>query len=126
MSLPTKTLVKRKLKRRSTREKKGGDGGALHHEEHEHEHHAGAPDPHVWLDPTRAKTMVEAIEADLSRSIPHMRMGTTRAKEFRSSLDTVDQTTKDATANGREKGLSRFMRNFRLFRGTLLGLRSSP
>ncbi|MBP9111186.1 MAG: zinc ABC transporter substrate-binding protein [Polyangiaceae bacterium] len=95
---------------------KGGDGGALHHEEHEHEHHAGAPDPHVWLDPTRAKTMVEAIEAELVAIDPaHADGYHTRAKEFRSSLDTVDQTTKDATSKWSRKGFVTFHGSFGYF-----------
>src|SRR5262245_14438035 len=33
-------------------------------DEHEHEHALGAPDPHVWLDPDRMVTIVDAIAAE--------------------------------------------------------------
>lgn len=39
--------------------------GEHHEEEHEHEK-VGAPDPHVWLDPERMATIIDAITAELS------------------------------------------------------------
>jgi len=39
--------------------------GGHHEEEHEHEK-VGAPDPHVWLDPERMTTIVDAIAAELT------------------------------------------------------------
>lgn len=47
-----------------------GEGTAEHHEEHEHEHEVGAPDPHVWLDPERMITIVQAIAAELTAADP--------------------------------------------------------
>lgn len=40
---------------------KHGDGDG-----HDHEHEAGAPDPHVWLDPANARAMVDAIATALA------------------------------------------------------------
>jgi zinc transport system substrate-binding protein len=51
-----------------------GSAGSPHHEgsageareEHEHEHELGAPDPHVWMDPQRMATIVDAISGELA------------------------------------------------------------
>src|SRR5262249_7729933 len=36
-----------------------------HEHEHEHEHEKGAIDPHCWLDPVRARTMVASVREEL-------------------------------------------------------------
>src|SRR5688572_24814644 len=44
-----------------------GDDHDEHEEDHEdHGHAKGAPDPHVWLDPTLMVTIVDAITAELT------------------------------------------------------------
>lgn len=43
--------------------------GGEHHEDH-HGEEVGAPDPHVWLDPERMITIVQAIAAELTAADP--------------------------------------------------------
>lgn len=47
-----------------------GSGEAKEEHEHEHEHELGAADPHVWLDPERMITIVQAIAAELTAADP--------------------------------------------------------
>jgi zinc transport system substrate-binding protein len=42
------------------------EGSAGPDDDEEHEHELGAPDPHVWMDPTRMVTIVDAITAELT------------------------------------------------------------
>lgn len=43
---------------------------AAGHHDHDHEHDHGHYDPHYWMDPLRAQTMVDNLRAGLSRVLP--------------------------------------------------------
>lgn len=71
---------------------KGGDEADKHEDrEHGHDHIAGAPDPHIWLDPIRVKTVARNIcdalvRVDPSRAAVYRK----NLKAFRDDLDRVN------------------------------------
>ncbi|WP_018924831.1 metal ABC transporter solute-binding protein, Zn/Mn family [Salsuginibacillus kocurii] len=48
----------------------GEDHSHHHDQEEEHDHHHGDGDPHVWIDPTNAKTLSENITEGLKAELP--------------------------------------------------------
>lgn len=73
----------------------GGD----HHHGHKHEHHSKARsfDPHIWLDPHNAVTMVQAIRDELIRlDAPHAQEYRKRAEAYIAQLVALDQDFKMA------------------------------
>ena len=71
-----------------------GSGAAKHeeHEEHEeHDHKLGAPDPHVWMDPQRMATIVDAIASELATIDPEGKQTfTANATTIKTALAALD------------------------------------
>lgn len=69
-----------------------------HGDEHEHDH--GRYDPHVWLDPGRARTMIETIAAGLGAIEPDGE-GTVadNASAYAARLDDLDRRFRDVVAS---------------------------
>jgi zinc transport system substrate-binding protein len=93
---------------------------------HEHEHAAGAPDPHTWLDPKNARIQARTICAALCRVDP------ARAAEFRqnlaeleSNLDQLDRKIADALAPLKSREFFVFHPAFGYF-ADAYGLRQVP
>ena len=64
--------------------------GEAHKDEHAHER-VGAPDPHVWMDPERMATIVDAITAELSTiDAAGKDTFTKNAEALKTSLKNVD------------------------------------
>ena len=84
------------------------------HDEHEHE--KGAPDPHVWLDPERARLIVRAIaeelgKADAAHAIDYRK----RATEVDESLATLDKEIDARTKALKTRGFVTFHGSFQYF-----------
>ncbi|MCA9590951.1 MAG: zinc ABC transporter substrate-binding protein [Myxococcales bacterium] len=78
----------------------------------DHDHKVGAPDPHVWLDPQRARIMVNAIGEELSKADSAHALGyRQRAAALEGRLDALDKEIE-----GRTKALSR--KGFVTFHGS--------
>lgn len=61
------------------------------HAEEEHEHELGAPDPHVWMDPQRMSTIVDAIAAELAGlDAAHKETFAKNADAINASLEDLD------------------------------------
>ncbi len=57
----------------------------------DHEHEAGAPDPHIWLDPKRVKIQARTIETALARAMPEHRAEFEKnLSAFERELDELD------------------------------------
>ena len=68
----------------------GEEHGAGHEAEHEHE--AGAPDPHIWLDPILVKTQAKTICDALSKLDPeHAGVYAENLKDFQNDLDKINR-----------------------------------
>lgn len=84
--------------------------------EEDHDHELGATDPHVWMDPARARTMVTAIEAELAKADPaHAEGFQTRAKEVDGELDALDKEIQARTAALKTRGFVTFHGSFNYF-----------
>ncbi len=84
------------------------------HDEHEHE--KGTTDPHVWLDPERARLMVRAIaeelgKADSAHAIDYRR----RATEIDVSLAALDKEVETRTKALTTRGFVTFHGSFQYF-----------
>lgn len=85
-----------------------------HHDEHEHE--KGAIDPHVWLDPQRARTMIGAIRDELcSVDAPHCDGYKKRAEDADKSLDALDKEIEGRMKALKTKGFITFHGSFGYF-----------
>lgn len=74
------------------------------HEEEGHDH--GKYDPHVWLDPTNAKTMARSITVALSKEVPKDKATFEKnLKTFDQQADELDEQFKQAVADGSKKEL---------------------
>jgi len=62
------------------------------HAEEEHEPVLGAPDPHVWMDPQRMITIVDAIAAELAG------LDAANKDMFTKNADAIDASLKDLDA----------------------------
>jgi zinc transport system substrate-binding protein len=102
-------------KAREEQEKKEGKHENEEHE-HEHEHEKGAIDPHCWLDPTRAKTMVAAIRDELCAvDAPHCDGYKQRASETDKLLDDLDKEIDGRMKALKTKGFITFHGSFGYF-----------
>ena len=73
---------------------KSHDSNKTRHTGHSHEQDAG--NPHVWLDPHLAQTMVTRIQEAFSAADPDHAMDYAhRAKDYRNQLDTLDREIAD-------------------------------
>jgi zinc transport system substrate-binding protein len=87
------------------------DGG-----EEDHDHEKGATDPHVWLDPQRARLIVKQIAEELSRADgAHGPAYRERADAIDASLDALDKELETRTAALRTKGFITFHGSFGYF-----------
>jgi zinc transport system substrate-binding protein len=92
------------------REKEGKEA----HDEHAHE--KGAIDPHVWLDPARARTMVKAIADELAAVDPaHADGYRARAAETDKALATLDEELGKRMAALKTRGFITFHGSFGYF-----------
>ncbi|MDB4936048.1 MAG: hypothetical protein JWP87_3020 [Labilithrix sp.] len=99
-------------KAREAAEKAGGKPEA--HDEHEHE--KGATDPHVWLDPERARLIVRAVaeelgKADSAHAIDYRK----RATEIDESLSALDKEIEGRTKALTTRGFVTFHGSFQYF-----------
>ena len=84
--------------------------------EEDHDHEVGATDPHVWMDPSRAKTMVGAIEGALASADPAHEDGyASRAKKLEDDLDALDKEIAARTAALKTRGFVTFHGSFNYF-----------
>jgi zinc transport system substrate-binding protein len=79
-------------------------------------HEKGATDPHVWLDPARARTMTKAIADELARAdAVHAEGYRQRAAELDASLEALDKETSRRTAAWTRKDFVTFHGSFGYF-----------
>ena len=84
--------------------------------EEDHDHELGATDPHVWMDPSRAKTMVAAIGDELAKADPSHAAGYhARAKQVDGELDALDKEIAARTAALHTRGFVTFHGSFNYF-----------
>jgi zinc transport system substrate-binding protein len=94
--------------------------------DHDHEHASGAPDPHIWLSPTLAKTQAQTI-ADALIALDPAHADTYRANlaAFHADLDRVHAELTAALAPLKGRELFVFHPAFGYFADTY-GLRQVP
>ena len=91
------------------------DGG-----EEDHDHEKGATDPHVWLDPQRARLIVKQIAEELAKADGAHGPGyRERADAIDASLDALDKELDDADEGIDDEGLHHVPRELWLLRGSL-------
>ncbi len=62
-----------------------------HAHDHDHEHAAGAPDPHVWLDPALLKIQARNVAEELTKILPDQKEQFEKnLAEFEAELDALD------------------------------------
>ncbi len=84
--------------------------------EEDHDHELGATDPHVWMDPSRARTMVAAIGDELAKADPpHAEGYKTRAKQVDVELDKLDKELGARVAAFKTRGFVTFHGSFNYF-----------
>jgi len=84
--------------------------------EEDHDHELGATDPHVWMDPSRARTMVAAIGDELAKADPAHAAGYhDRAKQVDEDLAKLDREITDRTAALKTRGFVTFHGSFNYF-----------
>ena len=87
------------------------DGG-----EEDHDHEKGATDPHVWLDPQRARLIVKQIAEELARADgPHGAGYRERADVLDLELEKLDKDLEARTAALKTKGFITFHGSFGYF-----------
>ena len=85
-------------------------------EHDEHEHEKGATDPHVWLDPERARLIVRAIAEELGKAdSAHALDYRTRATEVDVSLAALDKEVETRTKELKMRGFVTFHGSFQYF-----------
>lgn len=77
-------------------------------EEEDHDHgeegHHHDLDPHVWLSPKRAQTVVETIRDSLSKQYPDKKAAfTSNAEKYLKKLQDLDQTYTEALSQAKQK-----------------------
>jgi zinc transport system substrate-binding protein len=84
--------------------------------EEDHDHDKGAIDPHVWLDPQRARLIVKAIGEDLSRvDAAHANAYRQRTSELDAALDALDKEVEAKTATWKKREIITFHGSFAYF-----------
>ncbi len=82
----------------------------------DHDHEKGAPDPHVWLDPQRARLIVKQLAEELSRvDAAHAGGYRQRAAEIEDSLEKLDKEIEDKTKAWKLKSFVTFHGSFGYF-----------
>lgn len=104
--VPTRTMEKPDV------EAEEEERGAAHHDEHHH----GMIDPHVWLDPSRARLIVKAIGEELARTdAAHAMAYRKRAAELDKKLEALDHETEKRISALNAKGIITFHGSFGYF-----------
>jgi ABC-type Zn uptake system ZnuABC Zn-binding protein ZnuA len=89
--------------------------GDAEHGEHG-EHGESAPDPHVWLDPERARLIVRAIAEELGKAdSAHALDYRKRATALDASLATLDKEVETRTKELKTRGFVTFHGSFQYF-----------
>ena len=84
--------------------------------EEDHDHEVGATDPHVWMDPSRARTMVAAIGDELAKADPtHADGYHQRAKAVDAELEKLDKEIQTRTEAFKTRGFVTFHGSFNYF-----------
>lgn len=79
-------------------------------------HEKGALDPHVWLDPSRARLIVKAIAEELARAdAPHATAYRARAADLDTSLAALDKEVEAKTASWKTREFITFHGSFGYF-----------
>ena len=97
------------------------DGGHAGHDDHagghdDHDHEKGATDPHVWLDPERARLMVRAIAEELGKAdSAHAIAYRERATALDKSLEDLDKEALARTKALKTRGFVTFHGSFQYF-----------
>lgn len=90
--------------------------GAAAEKHDEHEHEKGATDPHVWLDPERARLIVRAIAEELGKAdAAHAIAYRQRATEIDASLAALDKEIETRTKALGTRGFVTFHGSFQYF-----------
>jgi len=86
-------------------------------DDHDHDHEGkGATDPHVWLDPERARLIVRAIAEELGKAdSPHAIAYRQRATEVDTSLAALDKELEERTKALKTRGFVTFHGSFQYF-----------
>ncbi len=85
-------------------------------EHDDHEHEKGAMDPHVWLDPERARLMVRAIAEELGKAdSAHAIAYRERATAIDKSLEALDKELETRTKALTTRGFVTFHGSFQYF-----------
>ncbi len=81
--------------------------------EEDHDDKAGATDPHVWLDPQRARLIVKQIAEELARAdAAHAAGYRERASVLDASLEKLDKETEERTKAWKTRGFVTFHGSF--------------
>ncbi|MEO6420814.1 MAG: metal ABC transporter substrate-binding protein [Polyangiaceae bacterium] len=84
--------------------------------EEDHDHDKGATDPHVWLDPARARLIVKAIGDELARAdSAHATAYRQRATELDTTLEALDKEAEATTKAWKTRGFITFHGSFVYF-----------
>ena len=82
-------------------------------EEDDHDDKKGATDPHVWLDPQRARLIVKQIAEEMARAdSAHAAGFRDRANEIDASLEKLDKETEERTKAWKTRGFVTFHGSF--------------
>jgi zinc transport system substrate-binding protein len=86
------------------------------HDEHKHAHHRGAMDPHVWLDPRRVISMVQAISHALAQSDPRHADGyRSREATFLNEIRAIDSEAETRLGKLKRRSFVTFHGSFGYF-----------
>ena len=98
-------------------DKKHDDHGKHEDEKHDDHGHVGSGfDPHIWLDPTNAKLMLEYISHELEEIDPaNARTYEKNSKEAKRKIDEVSLTIKNALTPYKENGFIVFHDAYQYF-----------
>ena len=82
-------------------------------EDDDHDDKKGATDPHVWLDPQRARLIVKQIAEELARAdVAHAAGYRARASEVDASLEKLDKEIEERTKAWKTRGFVTFHGSF--------------
>ncbi len=85
-------------------------------EEEDHDHEKGATDPHVWMDPSRARTIVKAIGDELAAmDAAHAAGYHERATQLDADLDKLDKELGARTDAFKTRGFVTFHGSFNYY-----------
>jgi len=110
--VPTLTIKDDAIGDEEADKAKGGHDDHAGHEEHE----KGATDPHVWLDPERARLIVRAVAEELGKAdSAHALAYRQRATEIDQSLEALDKELEGRAKALKTRGFVTFHGSFQYF-----------